>query len=83
MNGSLAELLSLGRHCKTHVSHIKVVYGKDTARAKEIIRHLETARESGIEITADVYPYMVSYTGIGIVFPPWAKSKHDFDSVKI
>jgi N-acyl-D-aspartate/D-glutamate deacylase len=83
MNNSLFELISLGTYCKIHVSHIKVVYGKDSARAVEIIRNLEGVRRSGIKISADVYPYMASYTGIGIVFPSWAKSKHDFDLAKI
>ena len=28
---------------------------------------------AGVTVTADVYPYTASYTGIGIVFPNWAK----------
>ena len=32
-------------------------------------------------MTADVYPYMASYTGIGIVFPIWAKPPNDYNEV--
>src|SRR5699024_12577444 len=27
------------------------------------------------DLTADAYPYSASYTGIGIVFPDWAKTE--------
>ena len=39
------------------------------------------ARRAGIRVTADIYPYLASYTGIGIVFPDWAKPPHDYGQV--
>lgn len=66
---SIRELLAQGRHCPVHISHIKVVYGKGEKRAAEILQLLDSARESGIQVTADYYPYTASYTGIGILFP--------------
>ena len=33
------------------------------------------------KVTADVYPYNASYTGIGIVFPKWAKPPNDYKTV--
>jgi N-acyl-D-aspartate/D-glutamate deacylase len=59
------------------------VYGTDKSRAFNIIDRLNRARSDGLIITADVYPYMASYTGIGIVFPDWAKTKRTFDLAKI
>jgi N-acyl-D-aspartate/D-glutamate deacylase len=44
---------------------------------------LSEARESGIEITADMYPYNASYTGIDIVFPVWAKTVEQFEVAKV
>ncbi|MGH1364262.1 MAG: N-acyl-D-amino-acid deacylase family protein [Calditrichia bacterium] len=76
---AIDELLRQGEHCKVHVSHMKIVYGKGEARANEILASLASARKSGIRVSADVYPYTASYTGIGIVFPSWAKKTDQFE----
>ena len=81
IENSINELLRQGRHCKVHVSHLKVVYGKGENRAEQILNLLDSARGKGIRITADVYPYNASYTGIGIVFPEWAKPPNDYQKV--
>ncbi len=83
MNQSISELLMQGKYCDVHISHIKVVFGKDESRAEEILNSLDSARDRGIRVSADVYPYNASYTGIGIVFPPWAKTNRDFEVAKI
>ena len=75
---SIAELLEQGEHARVHISHLKSVFGKGAQRADEILAILDDARASGIEISADVYPYTASYTGIGIVFPVWAKTAEQF-----
>ncbi|MEX2125849.1 MAG: amidohydrolase family protein [Woeseia sp.] len=75
---SIAELLEQGEHARVHISHLKSVYGKGAERADEILAILDSARDSGIDITADVYPYTASYTGIGIVFPVWSKTAEQF-----
>ena len=78
---SIRELLLQGKHCAVHVSHLKVVYGRGALRAKEVINVLDSARREGITVSADVYPYTASYTGIGILFPEWAKPPNDYDHV--
>lgn len=72
---SLKELAGQGEYAPVHASHLKVVYGKGQQRAEEILNYIESFREQGIEFSADVYPYEASYTGIGIVFPEWAKTE--------
>lgn len=81
VEASLKELLAQGEFCPVHVSHIKVVYGKGEARAGEILSLLDKARARGIKVTADLYPYTASYTGIAILFPDWAKKPNDFQEV--
>ncbi len=78
--GAIDELIKQGQHCKVHVSHIKSVYGHGTSRGKEINDYLEEVRKQGIDVSADVYPYMASYTGLSIVFPSWAKTRSSFQS---
>ena len=77
---ALKELFSQGRPsgCPVHVSHIKVTYGHGASRAETVLRQMQEARDKGLRVTADIYPYVASYTGIGIVFPDWAKPPHDY-----
>ena len=78
---SLRELLRQGEHCAVHVSHLKVVYGRGAARAEEVLHLLDSARRAGVTVSADVYPYTASYTGIGILFPEWAKPPNNYAQV--
>ena len=83
IEGALAELLAQGRGsgCPVHVSHIKVTYGHGARRAEQVLEQMQAARAGGLRVTADIYPYNASYTGIGIVFPDWAKPPHDYAEV--
>ena len=83
LESSIAELLEQGEDARVHISHLKSVYGNGVARAEEILDIITDARESGINITADIYPYTASYTGIDIVFPVWAKTTEQFEVAKV
>ncbi|MCB0719027.1 MAG: amidohydrolase family protein [Bacteroidetes bacterium] len=82
VEASLRELLRQGREAAVQVSHFKSVYGKGAARAEELLAILDSARATGTQVTADLYPYTASYTDIGIVFPTWAKAPNDYDQVR-
>lgn len=79
IEASLKELLEQGRYCNVQVSHLKVVYGKGKDRAQEILELLFGGPERPFRVSADIYPYTASYTGIGIVFPQWAKPPNDYE----
>lgn len=79
LDSAISELIDQGRECPVHVSHLKVVYGKHPERASGILDLFNEARNNDISISADVYPYAASYTGISIVFPEWAKIPKDFE----
>jgi N-acyl-D-amino-acid deacylase len=80
---SLAELIQQGRGsgARVHASHLKVVFGNDPAKAGELLELMSRARAEGVMVTADVYPYTASFTGIAIVFPDWALPPNNFDDV--
>jgi N-acyl-D-aspartate/D-glutamate deacylase len=80
---AIAELINQGRgaNCRVHISHFKITYGKGKDRANEVLKQVHKARKSGVDITADQYPYPASFTTIGIVFPNWARPPVDFDEV--
>lgn len=84
VEAAIDELLAQGEgaSCPVHISHFKVVYGKGAARAEQLLAKLEAARARGVQVTADVYPYTASNTGIAIVFPDWALPPNDWLKVK-
>ncbi len=79
---SINELAQQGEFCKVHIAHLKSVYGKGEQRAIEILDYIKSLRNNGIEITADIYPYTASYTGISILFPEWSKTNQQFNKIK-
>jgi N-acyl-D-amino-acid deacylase len=83
LESSIAELLEQGEDARVHIAHLKSVYGQGAARAGEILGILDDARANGIDITAEIYPYSASYTGIAILFPVWAKTQEQFDVAKV
>ncbi len=76
---SIKELALQGQYAKVHIAHIKSVYGKGAVEAEQILQILSDARKSGIEISADIYPYNASFTGISLLFPVWAKTTEQFE----
>jgi len=83
VEASVEELLAQGRRsgAAVHASHLKVVLGSDPGQARRILNRMEEARGEGLRVTADVYPYTASFTGLAILFPDWARPPHDYEKV--
>ena len=81
VDAAILEHVEASRPARTHVSHLKVVHGKGAARAERTLAELDRLRASGIPLTADAYPYIASYTTIGILFPEWALPPTDYAQV--
>jgi N-acyl-D-amino-acid deacylase len=83
VGAALAELIRQGRAsgARVHASHLKVVLSDDPAAADRLLAAMAAAREEGIGVTGDVYPYTASYTGLAILFPDWARPPHDYGQV--
>jgi N-acyl-D-amino-acid deacylase len=83
VEASLEELLEQGRRsgARVHVSHLKIVLGNDLAQARGILDRMAQAREEGPGVTADLYPYTASFTGLSILFPDWARPPNSYESV--
>lgn len=63
---------------KAHVAHVKVVLGKGKLRAQKVLDQLQRARDRGVSVTADVYPYVASYTTLAILFPAYARPPNNY-----
>lgn len=78
---SIRELVDQGMEsgASVHAAHLKIVYANDPARADAVLQIMKQARESGLTVTGDVYPYTASYTGISILFPGFALPPNSYE----
>ena len=70
---ALDEFLDIGAETgvPVHVSHFKLPGDLLHGQADRAVTTLETARERGIDVTADQYPYLAGSTMLSNVLPPW------------
>jgi N-acyl-D-amino-acid deacylase len=71
---ALDEAIRIGKkgRVRVEVSHLKAM-GKDNwGRGKEALLKLEKARQDGVDIAADQYPYEATSTSLTALVPPWA-----------
>ena len=78
---SVRELMEIGLDAdvQTHISHLKIVFADDPQRADDVLAIIGEARENGLEVTSDLYPYIASFTTIGLIFPDWANTQEEFE----
>ncbi len=69
------EALDIGRHSGVPV-HITHFYQRTTSlgSAEQMLGLVEDAREAGLDVTFDSYPYLYSSSRLLIVIPQWAHS---------
>ncbi|HEX8846253.1 MAG TPA: D-aminoacylase [Pyrinomonadaceae bacterium] len=74
LDSSLEEVFEIGRRARIPVEiwHLKTAYKKNWGRMPEVLRRIEAARERGLKISADVYPYIAASTSLTACLPPWA-----------
>jgi len=74
LDESLAEVFEIGRRARIPVEiwHLKTAYKKNWGRMPEVLEKIRKARSQGLDITADVYPYVAGSTSLSACLPPWA-----------
>ena len=84
IEASVDELIAQGRATGAHVhaSHLKIVLSDDPEQADAVLDQMQEARDDGLQVTGDVYPYTASFTTIGLVFPEWARPPNDYETVR-
>ena len=56
---------------RLHISHLKAAGRPNWGSAPALLEVLNTARESGVDVTADAYPYTAGSTMLHSLLPPW------------
>ncbi|MFN2492817.1 MAG: amidohydrolase family protein [Pyrinomonadaceae bacterium] len=74
LDESLAEVFEIARRAQIPVEiwHLKSAYKKNWGRMPEILQKISKARAEGLDITADVYPYIAASTSLSACLPPWS-----------
>ncbi len=75
VRAAVAELIEISRqaHLPGMVSHIKCLGREAWGCSKDVIEMVRKAREEGLQIVANQYPYTASETALeAAVFPNWA-----------
>jgi len=69
---ALNEAFRIGREANIPVEifHLKVAGKQNWGRMTQVIAAIEHARASGVDVTADQYPYTGAATSLGAVIPP-------------
>src|SRR5881227_2239509 len=72
---ALEELIRISREAglPAEVYHIKAAGKKNWPQLDQMIARIEAARKEGLKITADMYAYTASGTGLDACLPPWTQ----------
>lgn len=70
---ALEEALTIGREADVAVEiyHLKAAHPDAWFRMPSVIDRIERARAAGQDVTADMYPYPASGTGLTAILPTW------------
>lgn len=70
---AIEEALTIGREAKmpVEISHFKLSGQQNWGRSKETLPMVIKAREEGLDVTIDQYPYTASSTSISTLLPEW------------
>ena len=69
------ELIHIAREAEipAEIYHLKAAGRENWTKMDEVIHRVESAREEGLKITADMYTYTAGSTGLNATMPPWVQ----------
>lgn len=76
----VAEALEIARRADLPVEiyHLKAAGPRNDHKLLTVIESIQDVRNAGLDVTADMYPYTASSTGLASVLPPWAQADDQF-----
>lgn len=68
---AIDEAIRIGREAglPVHILHLKSYGQANWARMASYVKQIQAARDQGLDITADIYPYIATETGLGMTLP--------------
>ena len=79
---AVAEAIQVGRGAgiRVDIIHLKIADKALWGRMPEVVAMIDKAREGGLDIRANVYPYTAGQNNLRAIIPPWA---HDGGNEKM
>ena len=76
---AIDEILAIGREAKlpVQISHVKLAMRSLWGEAPRLLALLDKARAQGIDVTADIYPYLYWHSTLTVLFP-----ERDFENLE-
>ncbi len=76
---AIDEAIRIGREASIPVEiwHLKAAGKTNWGRMTEIVDHIDAARKSGVDVTADTYAYPAWFNSFSAFIPPWAHDGGD------
>jgi N-acyl-D-amino-acid deacylase len=73
---AIDEAIEIGRDggVPVEIYHLKVAGRRNWAKAGDAIARIAAAREKGLDVGADMYPYVAGSTGLAAILPPFASA---------
>ncbi|HEV2182619.1 MAG TPA: amidohydrolase family protein [Candidatus Acidoferrales bacterium] len=70
---AIDEAIRIGRdaHLPVEIFHMKVSGQTRWGSMPKVVAKIEAARESGVDVAADTYPYLAGATALASCLPPW------------
>ena len=71
---AIDEAIEIGERAGVPVEiyHLKAAGARNHPKAALAIAKIDSARAAGVDVQANMYPYVAGGTGISALFPPWA-----------
>jgi len=75
IDASLDEVFEIAQKAQIPVEiwHLKTAYKKNWGRMPHVLGRIKQARDRGLDVTADIYPYIAGSTSLSACLPPWAQ----------
>lgn len=73
---AIDELLRIGREggVATEIYHLKAGGVRNWPKAAQAVAKIDSARAMGLDVQANMYPYVAGGTGLAACTPPWASA---------
>ncbi len=73
---AIDEAVRIGREggVPVEIFHLKAGGVRNWPKARQAIDRIDAARRAGVDVQANMYPYVAGGTGLSACFPPWASA---------
>ncbi len=74
IDSAIDEAIRIGREAKVPVNifHLKIGGRQNWGRMPDLVKKIEAARKSGVDVAANIYPFTATSTELTSIVPAWA-----------